>query len=152
VDKRVMPIDQMMVTITRPLEEAVKQRAGAPERSVDYRAGGRPNRSFLADWNVDMFQSASSDGECRGIPVQSELPATAKIRADRLTFASFPIMGYSFTADNLDPNQSSGMATYEIKPRLNRLDGVSTVVIQVGKNRNFTSFPTRRNCWWLALR
>ena len=36
------------------------------------------------------------------------------------------------------------MATYEIKPRLNRLDGVSTVLVQGGRNRNFTSFPIPR--------
>jgi hypothetical protein len=33
--------------------------------------------------------------------VQTALPATAKVTANRLTFAAFPIMGYSLTSDTI---------------------------------------------------
>jgi len=48
--------------------------------------------------------------------VQSELPATAKIRADRLTFASFPIMGTASLPTIWTKPNSGEMVTYEIKP------------------------------------
>jgi CzcA family heavy metal efflux pump len=139
VDNGVMPIDQMMVTITRPLEEAVNSVPGLQNvRSITSRGSAEIDLFF--DWNVDMFQTLQYVNAAVS-RVQSELPATAKIRADRLTFASFPIMGYSFTADNLDQTKLWEMVTYEIKPRLNRLDGVSTVVIQGGQEPEFHIIP-----------
>ena len=36
VDNGVMPIDQMMVTITRPLEEAVNSSAGVTKRPIHH--------------------------------------------------------------------------------------------------------------------
>ena len=139
VDNGVMPIDQMMVTITRPLEEAVNSVPGLQNvRSITSRGSAEIDLFF--DWNVDMFQTLQYVNAAIS-RVQSELPATAKVTADRLTFASFPIMGYSFTAENLDQTKLWEMVTYEIKPRLNRLDGVSTVVIQGGQEPEFHIVP-----------
>src|SRR5215813_8218434 len=114
VDNGVMPIDQMMVTITRPLEEAVNSVPGLQEvRSITSRGSAEIDLFF--DWNVDMFQTLQYVNAAIS-RVQSELPVTAKIRADRLTFASFPIMGYSFTSDTVPQTRLWEMATYEIKP------------------------------------
>ena len=49
--------------------------------------------------------------------VQPELPPTATIDANRLTFASFPIIGYSLTSDTMPQTELWEMATYEMKPR-----------------------------------
>jgi CzcA family heavy metal efflux pump len=73
--------------------------------------------------------------------VQPELPPTAKIDAHRMTFASFPIIGYSLSSNAIPPTQLWEMATYEIKPRLNRLDGVSTVLVQGGREPEFHIVP-----------
>src|SRR6266446_4359707 len=139
VDNGVMPIDQMMVTITRPLEEAVNSVPGLQNvRSITSRGSAEIDLFF--DWNVDMFQTLQYVNAALS-RVQSELPVSAKIEAHRLTFASFPIMGYSFTAENMDQTKLWEMATYEIKPRLNRLDGVSTVLIQGGQEPEFHIVP-----------
>src|SRR6202165_103002 len=73
--------------------------------------------------------------------VQAELPATAKIEAHRLTFAAFPVIGYSLTSDNIPQTKLWEMATYEMKPRLNRLDGVSPVIVQGGQEPEFQITP-----------
>jgi len=72
---------------------------------------------------------------------QPELPSTAKIEAHRMTFASFPILGYSLTSSTLPLTRLWEIATYEIKPRLNRLDGVSTVLVQGGQEPEFHITP-----------
>ena len=124
VDNGVMPIDQMMVTITRPLEEAVNSVPGLQQvRSITSRGSAEIDLFF--DWNVDMFQTLQYVNAALS-RVQPDLPPTAKVEAHRLTFASFPIMGYSLTSDTVPQTQLWEMATYEIKPRLNRLDGVAT--------------------------
>jgi len=101
-----MPIDQMMVTITRPLEEAVNSVPGLQNvRSVTSRGSAEIDLFF--DWNVDMFQTLQYVNAAVS-RVQSELPATAKIRADRLTFASFPHHGVQLHCRQSGPNQTLG--------------------------------------------
>jgi len=139
VDKGVMPVDQMMVTVTRPIEEAVNSAPGLQEvRSVTSRGTAEVNLFF--DWNVDMFQTLQYVNAALS-RVQPEISATAKVEARRMTFASFPIIGYSLTSENMPPTQLWEMATYEIKPRLNRLDGVSSVLVQGGQEPEFHIVP-----------
>jgi multidrug efflux pump subunit AcrB len=58
-----------------------------------------------------------------------------------MTFASFPIVGYSVTSATVPQTRLWEMATYEMKPRLNRLEGVATVVIQGGQEPEFQITP-----------
>ena len=139
VDNGVMPIDQMMVTITRPIEEAVNNVPGLQNvRSITSRGSAEIDLYF--DWNVDMFQTLQYvNAEISR--VQPNLPSTATVVANRLTFASFPILGYSLTSDTVPQTELWEMATYDLKPRLNRLDGVSTVVVQGGQEPEFHITP-----------
>src|SRR6184192_3025736 len=128
VDNGVMPIDQMLVTITRPIEEAVNSVPGLQNvRSITSRGSAEIDLFF--DWNVDMFQTLQYVNAAIS-RVQPEIPPTATVVANRMTFASFPIIGYSLTSQTVPQTQLWEMATYEIKPRLNRMDGVSTVLVQ----------------------
>src|ERR1700687_2641566 len=124
VDNGVMPIDQMMVTVTRPIEEAVNSVPGLLRvRSVTSRGSAEVDLFFR--WDVDMFQTLQYVNAALS-RVQPERPATAKVEAHRMTFASFPIIGYSLTSAIVPQTRLWEMATYEMKPRLNRLDGGST--------------------------
>ncbi len=139
VDNGVMPIDQMMVTITRPIEETVNSVPGLLQvRSITSRGSAEVDLFFR--WDIDMFQTLQYVNAAIS-RVQPELPSTAKIEAHRMTFASFPILGYSLTSQNVPPTKLWEMATYEIKPRLNRLDGVSTVLVQGGQEPEFYITP-----------
>ncbi len=139
VDNGVMPIDQMMVTVTRPLEEAVNSVPGLQQvRSITSRGSAEVDLFF--SWSVDMFQTLQLVDAAVG-RVQSSLPPTAKIVSHRLTFASFPIIGYSLTSSTLPQTQLWELATYELKPRLNRLDGVATVLVQGGQEPEFHIVP-----------
>jgi multidrug efflux pump subunit AcrB len=139
VDNGVMPIDQMMVTVTRPIEEAVNSVPGLlTVRSITSRGSAEIDLYFR--WDVDMFQTLQYVNAAIS-RVQPELPATAKIEAHRMTFASFPIIGYSVTSDTMPQTRLWEMATYEMKPRLNRLEGVSTVIVQGGQEPEFHITP-----------
>ena len=139
VDNGVMPIDQMTVTVTRPIEEAVNSVPGLlTVRSITSRGSAEVDLYFR--WDVDMFQTLQYVNAAIS-RVQPELPATAKIEAHRLTFAAFPIIGYSLTSDSMPQTKLWEMATYEMKPRLNRLEGVSTVIVQGGQEPEFHITP-----------
>ena len=139
VDNGVMPIDQMMVTITRPLEEAVNSVPGLlTVRSITSRGSAEIDLYFR--WDVDMFQTLQYVNAAIS-RIEPELPSTAKIEAHRLTFAAFPIIAYSITSDTMPQTRLWEMATYEMKPRLNRLEGVSTVIVQGGQEPEFQIMP-----------
>lgn len=139
VDNGVMPIDQMQVTITRPIEEAVNSVPGLQQvRSITSRGSAEVDLFF--DWHVDMFQTLQRV-DAVVARVQTELPPTAKIETHRLTFATFPIIGYSLTSESVAPSKLWEIATYDIKPRINRLDGVATVLVQGGRVPEFQVMP-----------
>ena len=141
VDNGVMPVEQMQVTITKPIEDAINSVPGLQTiRSTTSR--GSAEISLFFDWSVDMFRTLELvNAEISR--VQQELPATAKITTRRLTFATFPILGYSLTTTNTAISQSDlwELATYTLKPPLNRVDGVATVTIQGGHIPEYHVIP-----------
>src|ERR1700688_1033086 len=103
VDNGVMPIEQMEVTITRPIEEAVNSVPGLQDvRSITSRGSAEGDLSF--DWTVDMVTTLQLvNSELARI--QTTLPPTAKIDTHRLDLASFPIFGFSLTSDKVPQPQ-----------------------------------------------
>ena len=139
VDNGVMPIDQMEVTITRVIEEAVNSVPGLEDvRSITSRGSAEVDLFF--NWNVDMLLTLQQVNAAVS-RVQRELPSTVQIDTHRLDFASFPILGYSLTSDTVPQTQLWEMATYEIKPRLNRLVGVASILVQGGQQPEFQVTP-----------
>jgi len=139
VDNGVAPIDQMLVTVTRPIEEAVNTVPGL-ERVLSITSRGTAEIDLFFSWKVDMFRTLELVNAMLA-RVQSSLPATAKVTANRLTFAAFPIMGYSLTSDTVAQTRLWELATYDMKPRLNRMPGVSNVVVQGGQEPEFEIRP-----------
>src|ERR1700691_648520 len=144
VDNGVTPIDQMQVTVTQPIEEAVNSVPGLESvRSTTSR--GSADISLFFNWNVDMFHTLQLTDAALSKVAQS-LPATARITTNRLTFATFPVLGYALTAedrgkDTVSQTRLWEIATYDLKPPLNRVDGVSTVTVQGGKIPEFHIIP-----------
>ena len=139
VDNGVMPVEQMQVTITKPIEDAVNSVPGLlTVRSTTSR--GSADISLFFDWNVDMFRTLQLVDAALS-KVEQTLPSTAKITTNRLTFATFPIVGYSLTSDTVPQTRLWEIATYDLKPPLNRIPGVSTVVVQGGKVPEFQIVP-----------
>ncbi|MGA2145480.1 MAG: efflux RND transporter permease subunit [Bryobacteraceae bacterium] len=139
IDNGVTPINQMQVTVTRPVEEAMNSVPGLEEvRSITSR--GSAEVSLFFNWGVNMFETLQYANAALA-RVQSSLPSTAKLTANRLTFAAFPILGYSLTSDTMPQTDLWELANYTIKPRLNRVNGVSMVVLQGGSVPEFEIEP-----------
>jgi CzcA family heavy metal efflux pump len=139
VDNGVMPIDQMLVTITRPIEESVNNVPGL-QRVLSITSRGSAEVDLFFDWNSDMVLTLQRV-DAVVARLQAEFPATAKLETHRLTFATFPILGYSLTSDSISPDNLWEIATYNIKPRINRLDGVASVLIQGGRVPEYQITP-----------
>src|SRR6266480_3102731 len=84
VDNGVMPADEMMATITRPIEEAMKDIPGTVTVSSTTGRGAAEINVFF-DWHVNMIQSELYVLSRLG-QIRATLPATATTTVWRLTF------------------------------------------------------------------
>lgn len=139
VENGVMPIEQMQVSIVKPVEDAINSVQGLETvRSTTSRGSAEIDLFF--NWNEDMFQTLQRVDAALS-SVEQTLPSTAHITTHRLTFASFPILGYSLTSQTVSQTRLWEIATYDLKPQLNRLPGVSSVTVQGGQVPEFHVIP-----------
>src|SRR5438093_7514140 len=98
VDNGVMPIDQMLVTITRPIEESVNSVPGL-QKVTSVTSRGSAEVDLYFDWNSDMILTLQGV-DAVAARIRGELPPAAKVATHRLTFAVLPTIGYSLTSDS----------------------------------------------------
>ncbi len=135
VNNGIMPADEMMATVTRPIEEAMKDIPGAVTvRSATKRGSAQINVFF--NWRVDMVQSELYVLG-RLSQIRSELPPTAVTDISRVTFSIFPIIGISLTSSNRDITSLWETANYNLKPRFLQIPGVAKVEITGGRTPEF---------------
>src|SRR5437016_8622598 len=101
---------------------------------------GSAEVDLFFEWKSDMILTLQRV-DAVVARMQAELPPTAKVETHRLTFASFPILGYSLTSDTIPQNRLWEIATYDIKPRVNRLNAVASVLVQGGRVPEFQVTP-----------
>lgn len=135
VDNGVMPADEMMATITRPIEEAMKDIPGTlTVRSTTGR--GSADISIFFNWQVDMVQSELYVNS-RLAQIRSSLPATAQTTVWRLTFSAFPIIGVSLISPQRSLTELWEFARYDLKPRFLRIPGVARVDLVGGRTPEY---------------
>ncbi len=129
------PVDKMMVTVTRPLENAVKQ---IPDltmiRSTTSR--GSCEISAFIDWNanVDLSQQRV---ESKISEIRNTLPADVSITVEKMNPSILPVSGYTLESHNKSPIELKQLAVYTIKPFLSQVNGVAEVRIIGGKTKEY---------------
>ena len=135
IENGVMPGDEMMATITRPIEEAMKDIPGVVQvRSATGRGAAEINVFF--NWQVDMVQSELYVLN-RFAQLRSQLPADTNGTVWRLTFNAFPIIGVSLTSPHRDVTELWEKARYDIKPRILRIPGIARVDLVGGREPEY---------------
>jgi CzcA family heavy metal efflux pump len=136
VDNGEAPASQTLVSVTRPIEEAMNGIPGIA-RIKSKTARGSAEINLYFDWNGNIIQELQLV-QARMSQLLATLPPTAEIRnIERLTFAVFPVTGYSLTSDKRDQATLTDLATYVVRPQLARLPGVAIVGVAGGKTREF---------------
>ena len=131
IDNGEMPADEMMATITKPIEEAMKDVPGVVSvRSNTGRGSSVVNVFF--NWQVNMDQSELYV-RARLAQARSMLPPSVDARAYRLTFSVFPITGISLTSNKRSLPDLTVAGENVIKPRFLRIPGVARVDLVGGR-------------------
>ncbi len=129
------PVKKMMITVTRQLENAIKQVPDLQKiRSTTSR--GTCEISAFMDWkaNIDISQQRI---ESKINEIKNSLPPDIQITVERMNPSILPITGFSLESKNRSPIEMKLLAMYTIKPFLSQVEGVSEIRVIGGKEKEY---------------
>ncbi|MBB5647048.1 efflux RND transporter permease subunit [Pedobacter cryoconitis] len=134
-DAELQPVDQMMITVTRPLENAVKQ---VPDLHVVRSTTSRGSCEISAymNWNADIDLSQQRIESQIG-KIRNSLPPGVNISVEKMNPSILPVSGYTLESHTESPIALKKLATYTIKPFLSQVDGVSEIRVIGGKDKEY---------------
>jgi len=134
-DAGLQPVNKMMVTVTKPLENAIKQ---VPDlhmiRSTTSRGSCEISAFMNWDANIDLAQQRI---ESKISEIKNLLPGDIQISVEKMNPSILPVMGYTLESNSLSPIEMRQLATYTIKPFLSQTDGISEIRVIGGKQKEY---------------
>jgi CzcA family heavy metal efflux pump len=134
-DAGLQPVEKMMVTVTKPLETAIKQ---VPDlqmiRSTTSR--GSCEISAFMDWGSDIDVNQQHI-ESKISEMRNVLPPDVNITVAKMNPSILPVMGYSLESNTKSPIELKQLATYTIKPFLSQVEGVSEIRVIGGRTKEY---------------
>ena len=134
-DGSLQPVNNMMVNVTRPLENAIKQIPALRSiRSTTSR--GSCEISAYINWDADVDLSQQRI-EAKISEIRNTLPPDVNITVEKMNPSILPVMGYTLESHNRSPIELKQLAVYTIKPFLSQVNGVAEVRIIGGKTKEY---------------
>ncbi|SEW22400.1 heavy metal efflux pump, CzcA family [Chitinophaga sp. YR573] len=134
-DAGLQPVDKMMVTVTKPLENAIKQ-VPAMHMVRSSTSKGSCEISAFMDWDADIDLSQQRI-ESKISQIRNQLPPEVQITVEKMNPSILPVMGYTIESHTKSPIELKMLANYTIKPFLSQVDGVSEVRVIGGKTKEY---------------
>jgi CzcA family heavy metal efflux pump len=134
-DAGLQPVNRMMISVTKPLESAIKQ---VPDlqmvRSTTSRGTCEISAFMNWDANIDLSKQRI---ESKIAEIKNLLPADVQISVEKMNPSILPVMGYTLESSTKSPIELKQLANYTIKPFLSQTKGVSEIRIIGGKQKEF---------------
>src|ERR1700753_1404671 len=134
-DEGLQPVNKMMVTVTKPLENAIKQ---VPDlktvRSTTSR--GSCEISAYMSWDADIDLSLQRI-QTSIDQIKNDLPADVNFTIEKMNPSILPVSGYTLESHSRSPIELRQLATYTVKPFLSQVDGVSEIRVIGGKVKEY---------------
>ncbi|MCX6152392.1 MAG: efflux RND transporter permease subunit [Ignavibacteriales bacterium] len=129
------PVDKMMVTVTVPLENAIKKvEELSLIRSITSR--GSCEISAFLNWNTDV-DLGKQRIEAQINAIRQVLPPDIGITIEKMNPSILPVMGFSLEGEGKSQIELRQIAEYTIKPFLSRVKGVAEVGVIGGKVKEY---------------
>jgi multidrug efflux pump subunit AcrB len=124
------PAEQTALTLTRPVEEAIRSVPGVREvRSATSRGAAQISVDF--GWGRDMIATTLLVDTAIA-QVLPKLPAGASYGVRRMDPTVFPIISYALTSRTLTPSALHDLAQFQVVPLLAPVPGLARVDVQGG--------------------
>ena len=134
-DNGEQPVDKMMITVTKPLEEAIKQIPNLKIVKSTTSRGSCEISAFL-DWKADINIS-QQQLESKINQIKNDLPPTTQITIEQMNPSVLPVMGFILESKDMNLIELKMLAKYTVKPFLSQIEGVSKIQIQGGKEKEY---------------
>jgi CzcA family heavy metal efflux pump len=133
------PVDKMMVTVTKPLENAIKQVENLKLIRSTTSMGSCEISAFM-DWGSDINLD-KQQVESRITQIKNSLPPDVEITIEKMNPSILPVMGYSLQSDTKTQVELKLIAEYTVKPYFSRIEGVSAVEVIGGRTKEYRILP-----------
>lgn len=133
------PVDKMMITVTQPLEIAIKRVEGIQTVRSSTNRGSCTIEAFF-DWNTDISM-AKVQLESRIHEIKNSLPPATEIVVEAMSQNIYPVMGYTLESDNHGQVELKNEALFMIRPRFSEIQGISNVLVRGGRTKEFIIKP-----------
>ena len=133
-DNGEQPIDIMLVSVTRPLEAAIKKSENLKIIQSTTSRGTCEISAFF-NWNADI-DLAKQQIEARITEGSPDLPPGLKVTIEKMNPSILPVAGYSLEG-NLSPVELKILAEFTVKPFLEQINGVREVSVMGGRNKEY---------------
>ena len=134
-DAGLQPVNKMMVTVTKPLENAIKQ---VPDlktiRSTTSRGSCEISAFMNWDGNIDLDKQRI---ESKIAEIRNSLPPDVNITVEKMNPSILPVMGYTLESSTKSPIELKQLANYTIKPFLSQVEGIAEIRIIGGKQKEY---------------
>lgn len=129
------PVEKMMVTVTKPLENAIKRVENLHLIRSTTSMGSCEISAFMqwgSDIDLDKQQVESQIAQ-----IKNNLPPDVQITVEKMNPSILPVMGYSLQSTIKSQVELKMIAEYTVKPYLSRIEGVSSVEVIGGKVKEY---------------
>lgn len=131
IDAGDRPSDRMVIEVTRPLEQALREVPDVGSiRSTSTRGAADISLNFAWGTNMVAAQLQVESALNRALP---ELPPGIRFQVRRMDPTIFPIFGLTLTSDTRDLTQIHDVAYYTMRPFLSAIPGVAQVEVLGGR-------------------
>jgi CzcA family heavy metal efflux pump len=135
IDAGDQPGEQMVISITRPIEQAVRSVPGVREiRSTTSRGSAELSINF--DWGSNM-PLALQQVDAAVNQVLPALPAGTSFTARRMDPTVFPVAAYTLTSSRESLVQLRDIADYQLVPIFSAINGVARVGVLGGAQAEY---------------
>src|SRR6202012_448660 len=134
-DEGLQPVNKMMITVTKPVENAIKQ---VPDLEIVRSTTSRGSAEISAymSWSADIDLSKEQI-ESQIAKIRGDLPADVNVTVEKMNPSILPVSGYTLESHNRSPIELKQIATFTVKPFLSQIDGVSEIRVIGGKVKEF---------------
>jgi CzcA family heavy metal efflux pump len=139
VDNGQQPIDRMMITVTKPLESAVKRVKGVTTVKSSTSRGSCGIEVYF-NWDVDIY-AAKTQIESRINEIKNMLPPGVTISTEAMNQSLFPVFGYTLESKTKGLITLKDNANLLARPLFSQVAGISNVVVRGGKVKEYVVIP-----------
>ncbi len=151
VDAGDMPADQMVISATRKIEQAVRPVPGVKSiRSASTR--GSADISVNFEWGSDMEASLLLV-ESAVNQIMPDLPAGTTFLVRRMDPTVFPVAAYSLTSDSISQVKLRDVGDLQLVPLLSSIKGIARVKVMGGQTMEYRVEvdPVKLNAYGLSF-